>query len=242
VNLEGTLDTFPLRELIDMVIYSSVTGMLQIEGPGEAGRLYFRDGLLYHVVRGATRGVGALGELFELSSGSFSFVSKAVSAEESLAGPVSAHLEQAERLGTRWRQIRRYVPTLDLFPVLIGSREAAVRRVSPYHYPLLDGIDGEASLRQLAERCGWDLIDVAEAAAQMSLDGVVDLRRGPGTAPAAPLPQIAARGEGLFDRLRTRVGLTQQPLAPDAGPPHGGETPPRANSEDLILQLLRGPS
>lgn len=241
MKLEGTLDTFPLRELIDMVIYSSVTGVLQIDGPGEAGRLFFRDGALYHVERGAAQGVEALGELFELSSGSFSFASKAESAASSIVGPVSAHLEHADQLGVRWRQIRRYVPTLELYPVLVVSREAAVRRVNPYHYPLLEGIDGKTALRQLAAQCGWDGIDVAEAAAQMSLDGVIDLRRGPDLAPAAPLPQIAARGEGLFDRLRGRPGLAQQPTPPAAGPPHSGE-PPRASSEDLILQLLRGSS
>jgi hypothetical protein len=240
VKLEGTLDTFPLRELIDMVIYSSVIGVLQIEGPGEAGRLFFRDSVLYHAERGAARGVEALGQLFELSSGSFSFMSKVASAEESLAGPVSAHLEQAERLGVRWRQIRRYIPTLELFPQVFGSRDTAIRRVSPLHYPLLEGIDGVASLRELAARCGWDEIDVAEAAAQMSLDGVIDLRREPDIAPAAPL-EVAPRGEGLFDRLRGRTA-PQQPGGPQASPPAADEPPSRAMPEDLILQLLRGSS
>lgn len=241
MKLEGTLDTFPLRELIDMVIYSSVTGVLQIDGSGATGRLFFRDGALYHAERGGAQGVDALGELFELGSGSFSFASKAESATSTIGGPVSAHLEHAERLGVRWRQIRRYVPTLELYPVLIVSREAAVRRVSPHHYPLLDAIDGKTALRQLAAQCGWDGIDMAEAAAQMSLDGVIDLRRGPNLAPAGQLPQIAMQGEGLFDRLRGRAGIAPQPAAPEAGTPPGGE-PPRGASEDLILQLLRGSS
>ena len=36
MQLDGTLDKFPLRELIEMVIYSSVTGVLKLRiGAGE---------------------------------------------------------------------------------------------------------------------------------------------------------------------------------------------------------------
>lgn len=241
MKLEGTLDTFPLRELIDMVIYSSVTGVLEIEAPGAAGRLFFRDSDLYHAECGPARGVEALGELFELSSGNFSFTSKVVSDEVSLAGSVDIHLEHAEQLSTRWRQIRRYVPSLDLFPLLMVSREIAMRRISPHYYDLLDGIDGCTSLRQLAERCGWAGIDMAEAAAQMSLDGVIDLRREPVSSPPGPPPELAVRGEGLFDRIRGRAGQLQQG-APEPGQPSDDQAPSRTVSEDVILQFLRSSS
>jgi hypothetical protein len=240
VKLEGTIDMFPLRELIDMVVYSSVTGVLNIYGSGDVGHLYFRESTLYHIERGSSSGVEALAELLELSHGSFSFVSEAIAHAETLYGSLSTNLLAAERLGSRWRQIRAYVPTLDLVPHLVVAREAALRRVGPGHHDLLLAIDGRASLRQIAVYLAWPTIDIAEAAAQMTVDGVVDLRNGnPQIARPASSQEPAAESEGgIFDRILSRGGA-----------PEGVEAPTRpldpssyAGQEDLILRMLRGSS
>lgn len=234
MKLEGTLDTFPLRELIDMAVYSSVTGAINIYSRGEHGRLYFRDGTLYHATRGSAKGADALAELFEHSGGTFAMVSDVTTDEESLWGALSHHLQAAEQLASRWRMARPYVPSLDLTPALLVSREAAQRRIGPAHYPILGAIDGQATLREIAASLGWAEIDVAEAVVQMSVDGLVDLRIQRTDADVTPAAGggSSARG-GLFDRLRLRA--PEAPRAPEAV--LVGDV--RA-TEDLILKLLRG--
>lgn len=237
MKLEGSLETFPLRELVDMVVYSSVSGVLNIYGSGESGHLYFRDSVLYHVERGPATGIDALAELLELSAASFSFVSEAFSEHESLHGTVSSHMQAAERLSSRWRQIRAYVPTLELIPQLIGPREAALRRASPAHAPVLEAIDGRANLRQIAAYLGWSTIDIAEAAAQASVDGLVELRsaRHATAAVGGEAAATAPRGEGLFDRI-----LSRSPVRPaDAERAHPLDPAQRPPPDDLILRLLR---
>lgn len=232
LKLEGSLDTFPLPELIDMAVYSSVTGAINIYTHGEPGRLYFRDGILYHVSRGASKGVDALAELFEYNGGTFAIVGDAASDEESLWGALSHHLQTAERLASRWRMVRPYVPNLELVPSLLTTREAAIRRIGPAHQPVLNAIDGQTNLRQLAESLGWAVIDVAEAVVQMSVDGLVDLRTTRGaTVPTATTPETPATRGGIFDRLRA----PQPPCQPSEGALYNDG---RA-SEDLILRLLR---
>jgi len=200
VKLEGSLDTFPLRELIDMVMYSSVTGVLNIYVLGEAGYLYFRDSVLYHAERGSSTGVQALAELLEPARGEFSFVSELVTAGDSLYGGVSMHLQTAERLAARWRQIRAYIPTLELIPQLVVAREAATRRLSPAHHAVLDAVDGRANLRQITDILGWAEVDVAEAAAQMSVDELIDLRK-PGQLGITPEGGARSGGEDLILRV-----------------------------------------
>lgn len=231
MKLEGTLETFPIRELIDMVVYSSVTGVLNIYGPVEAGHLFFRDGSLYHVERGTTQGVDALAELMEQLHGTFSFVSDVVSEEESLWGSLTHHLQTAERLAVRWRQLRPYVPSLELVPQLIVPREAAQRRVPAIHQPVLGLIDGHSSLRQIAAALSWAEVELAEAVVQMTVDGLVDLRssRTRGQGPEEPT------GEGLFDRL-----LPRGPAPGRAVEGEGGRQAHSLNAEDLVLRLLRG--
>lgn len=234
MKLEGTLDTFPLRELIDMAVYSSVTGAINIYSRGEPGRLYFRDGTLYHAIRGGAKGVDALAELFEHSGGTFAMVSDVTTGEESLWGALSHHLQAAEQLASRWRMARPYVPSLDLTPVLLVGREAALRRVGPAHYPILGAIDGQATLREIVASLGWAPIDVAEAIVQMCVDGLVDLRTQRADTDATPAPEGGPRARsGLFDRLRARA--PEAPRAPEAV--LVGDV--RA-TEDMILKLLRG--
>lgn len=241
MKLEGSLDTFPIRELIDMVVYSSVTGVLNIYGPGEAGHLYFRDSVLYHVERRPAVGVDALAELIELARGNFSFVSDAVSDQESLYGPLVSQLQAAEQLAARWRQIRPYVPSLDMIPLLVVARDAAARRISPAVHTVLAAVDGKASLRQIAASLGWSEVDIAEAVAQMSLDGLVELqaiRRPGGLTPGAHSAHDSGHGgEGIFDRILARTARD-----PGDSAARTSESTQRSSSEDLILRMLRGSS
>lgn len=236
MKLEGSFDTFPLRELVDMIVYSSVTGALNIAAPDEVGHLYFRESVLYHAACGASTGVDALAELLELRGAGFSFVSEVVCDVESLYGTVSTHMQAAEQLSARWRQIRAYVPNLDLVPHVIGPREATLRRASPAHVEALQAIDGRASLRELAARLGWAPIDTAEAITQLSLDGLVELRSQRHT-PANQGPPAAAapRGHGLFDRI-----LAHAPARPaEVEAQHAAESPLRTPADELILRVLR---
>lgn len=229
MKLEGTIDTFPLRELIDMVVYSSVTGALNIYGSGAPGQLYFRDGVLYHVERGAARGADALAELLELSSASFSFVSDIATQDETLCGPLSYHLQNAEHAAARWRQIRPYVADLDLVPRLLVPRDGLQHRVSPAHHPVLAEIDGQHTLRQIAASLGWAAVDVAEVAMQLLLAGVIELLSGSTTLVTPATLDAPQANEGLFDRL----------LHLNATHHHGAEAPPCLLSEETILRLLR---
>ncbi|HMQ31676.1 MAG TPA: DUF4388 domain-containing protein [Chloroflexaceae bacterium] len=234
MKLEGSLKTIPLGELVEIAIYSSVTGALNIYPcHGDQGRLYFREGTLYHAERGRATGVDALAELIELG-GTFAFVSDMVSEQESLWGSLAHHMQTAERLATRWRQVRPYVPTLDLTPALLVPRETALRRIGPAHQPVLAALDGHASLRLIAEHVGWATIDVAEAIVQMSVDGLLDLRNERPAPQPDDLDQALRPAGGLFDRLRA-MGQPA-PCAAEAEPARSADS--RA-SEELILKLLR---
>ncbi len=235
MKLEGTLQTFPLRELIEMVVYSSVTGVLNIFGEGTPGHLYFRDGVLYHIEHNSTKGFDAMVGLFELRGATFAFVSDLSVEEESLRGELTHHLQNAERIAVRWRQVRAYVPTLDLVPLLIVARETALSRVGVSHHEVLAAIDGQTSLRQIAASMGWAEIDTAEAIVQMTVDGMIELRSQP-TAPATEAELSAHNGSGIFKRALAR---------PQVASPRGVENAPSRPAdtrtpEELILDLLRG--
>lgn len=248
MKLEGTIPLFPLHELIEMVVYSSVTGTLNIYGPGSPGTLYFRDGVLYHAERDSAEGMAALAELFEVTEANFTFVSDVTSEAESLWGTLHEHLHTAQRLAARWRKLRAYIPHMDLIPLLLGDYEQLVQRVSPKHHVLFQALDQQSNLRQLAQKLGWAEIDVGEAIVQLCVDGLIELRstRQATTQATSQADEQKLRTGGLFDRIRSRTPPRPAPVPAAATPPQA--TPEEASAEpkeaespdDLILKLLRG--
>jgi hypothetical protein len=227
VKLEGTIDTIPLRELIEMIAYSSVTGALNIYTESSTGHLYFRDGHLYHCDAGDVIGIDALASMFELTEAGFSFVSDITSDQESLWGDLDYYMQTAERLAYRWTNIRSSITSLDLIPMLIVPLDTAVRRVGPSHHEVLERVDGQSTIRAITEDLGWAEIDVAEAIAKMVQDALADLR-GDAQEPE-PVSISVARG-GLFNRLLSRSG--DAPWQPAA-------ERPTLSAEEMVLRALR---
>lgn len=227
MKLEGTFETIPLRDLIDMVTYSSVTGVLNIYVGQTVGHLYFRDGTLYHCDFCSTVGVDALAGMLEITQASFGFVADTTTEQESLWGDMSYHVQMAERLAYRWQGVRAAIPSFDLVPTLVVTLDAAIRRVGPTHQQVLDRIDGSHSLRSIATDLGWAEIDLAEAISQMVQDRLIEFRRG---LPQPPAQNIAAPRGGLFDRLRSRSGDNTRQSSVEQ---------PSPSSDELVLSMLR---
>lgn len=239
MKLEGTLQTFPLRELIDMIIYSSVTGVLNLHAAESVGHIYFRDGRLYHADHCEMRGVESLAAMFDLPPAArFAFISDLTIDEESIWGDAEFHLQSAERTAVRWRHVRPMVRGLGLVPKMLLAPEAALTRAGPSYQRLITVVDGRQSLHQIAEQLGWADLDVAEAAARLIQAGVLELGEAEhASEPVAAIDEPLHRGDGgLFSRLRAKMG---RPASVEAEPARAMESFPAWSSEERIFQILQ---
>ncbi len=74
--LVGTLETWPLSDIILWLHQSQRTGMLRLGTGLDAGVLFFRDGWLYRCEWGQLIGEQALFALLDLKRGSFSLMQR----------------------------------------------------------------------------------------------------------------------------------------------------------------------
>jgi hypothetical protein len=233
VKLEGAISTFPLRELIDMVAYSSVTGVLNIYAADLSGHLYFRDGHLYHVDAGATEGIDALALILERPQATFAFVSDPTVDRETLWGDYEQHLRLAEHLAARWSHIRPHIPHLKLIPALIAPIEQVQRAVNPAHLPLLEVIDGERTLLAIARSLSWAPIEVAETTLQLLQQRLIEMHQGPANE-RRPVEEHADAAHpsrsGIFDRMRRQAGAATRSEAISST---------TTTTDDLVLRVLR---
>jgi hypothetical protein len=179
MELEGTLETFPLKEIIDMMLYSSVTGALELSVGGAKGYMFCRDGRLYHVTYATLVGKEALLTLFERDDARFRFLAGMTTTEESLWVDPWDLIAQGERHAAVWQRIRPYVQDVESIPRLIRDVPPASLALSDTALTSVRLVDGQRSIRAIAEQLGQVTVEVAEAMAELVQAGFIQVRAMP---------------------------------------------------------------
>lgn len=168
--LQGTLDTFALADLIQLLASTRKTGELMIQGDRGHGRLWFDDGAI--VGGEPQRAGGAVEGLFELLRfGEGTFVFEADRAPDAAHDPADALrvLETAqERLAT-WAPVEALLPSSDVGLALSPELPADEVAIDRDRWRLLVAVGGGTTFAGF----GRDL-DLAEFDAGLTIKGLVD--------------------------------------------------------------------
>jgi hypothetical protein len=206
VELEGTIGEFTLRELIEMIVYSSVTGALELQFDG-GGQIFFRDGLPYDAAAGLVTGLDGAALLFEASTGvTFRFIGGITSARETLWMDPWELIDHCEHQAERWSTLRPHIPSLEWVPVLHQAPQRDHIHISDFAWPLLSAVDGQRSIAEIADFTLIARLDVCTGLAELLQQRLITLSP-PRPALAAPQTlQPEQPGEnGFFERLITRT-------------------------------------
>jgi hypothetical protein len=175
VQLDGTLDKFPLRELIEMVIYSSVTGVLELHTSDGVAQLFFRDGQPYHAVAGEQAGADAIAAMFEQRDVPFRFVADRESADSTLWTDPWELLDRAEEHARRWAAIRARISSMESVPALRQVPSAEHIQISEAAWPVLAAVDGQRSITEISRHLSWVLLDTCLALLTLIDGGLIAL-------------------------------------------------------------------
>lgn len=217
MQLEGRLEQFPLRELIEMIVYSSVMGLLEVRIGDEVGHLYFRDGLPYHARIGDATGLDAVCQMFEQQDATFRFYAGGSIDEESLWQDPWELIERGEQLAKTWSKIRQHIPNLRWVPVLRSQPSSEQIHITENVWPVLAAVDGQRSVSRISDDLRLDPLDVATALVTLLHKGLISIQQPhpaalePRTSPNGP----ASKGDGFFERLIART-LEEEAQKPDS--------------------------
>jgi hypothetical protein len=221
VQLDGTLIKFPLRELIEMIVYSSVAGVLELRVGDEIGRLFFDDGRPYHAAVGDSTGLDAVCRMFEERDAMFRFVAGPVAGEETIWLDPWELIERAQHQAELWRSVRPRIPNLAWVPALRSAAGAEHIHINETTWPVLAAVDGRRSVAEIADDLGFAPIDVCVALASLLDQGLITMmpaRLAP-LAPRSPAPQPSAESTrsapGFFDRMLAQAQAEQEVRRPD---------------------------
>jgi hypothetical protein len=205
VELEGTIGEFSLRELIEMIVYSSVTGVLEVGDGDSAGHIFFRDGLPYDASAAGLTGFDAAALLFESQGVAFRFEADTVSQAETLWMDPLELIERCEERARVWAQLRPYIPGLEWIPALRANSVADQVHISEVTWPVLSSVDGQRSVADIALHLAMAPVDVCNglvALLKQKLIVMLPPRPEPELPPEPGAAQeTSAEGGGFFERL-----------------------------------------
>lgn len=220
MQLEGSLSQYPLRELIEMIIYSSVKGMLEVRHEQFSAQLYFRDGQPCHAIAGEIEGIPAVGRMFELPDGTFRFFAGSTPAQETIWHDPVDLMQQAEDLARRWRPIRAHIPALTWVPALTNNATARVQ-LDASVWPILAAVDGQRDIQSICEQLRNEPYDVCSTLVLLKEQQLVTIVPPEAlTRRLTDSPAGATQKRGFFERL------IHETLEEDAQNPGSRYAPP----------------
>ncbi|MCU1448514.1 MAG: hypothetical protein JWP02_684, partial [Acidimicrobiales bacterium] len=169
MSLQGSLDGFPLPDVLALLASTKKRGELRIAGHNGAGRIWVADGAVVGVEAGSARvPVDALFRLLRVDSGSFTFDPMA-DVPDGKPADVEGLLADAQMRLAEWRVIEAVVPSGATRVALRDELPAAKVTVSATQWRVVRAIGGGATVDDVARA-----LDVDEFAACQTVKRLVD--------------------------------------------------------------------
>lgn len=200
--LQGTLETFSLPEVLQLLSSTQKSGCLRLSGSRGAGSVWVREGaIVSSEADGAAHADGPVEVVFELlrfEDGDFVFDEGGEPDVAGEAQPVSEVLDEASGMLDEWRDIEQVVPSARHWVSLVAELPGEEITLSAARWKALVAVGGGATVDQLGDQLELGELPVARVVKDLTEQGLVEIGEppadlpAPGTAPSAQEEPAAA--------------------------------------------------
>lgn len=196
--LSGTFELFPLTEVLGLVERATASGALVVRGREVDGTLYFASGQFsageVADLSGPVADLRSLEirllevcvSLLRSRSAEFEFLSEVTPPwPAALTTPVEPILDRANVIAREWPSIMSAIESFESMLECTGTITAESITLSPVGFRVLELVDGQTTIRQLAQRADASLIVVAPEVRSLILAGAVRVLIAPDRALAS---------------------------------------------------------
>lgn len=209
--LQGTIDSFPVVDVLGLLAASAKTGCLELTGDRGQGSVWLRDG---SIVAGGVQGhptSNAADVVFELllfEEASFEFLVGEEAHSPDFSSTVPDAVEQAQQMLQDWQDVREVVPEVSMSVGLVAEIDDEEVTLSATEWSLLARCGTAATVAGLLEELGLGEFEGCSRLADLVGRGLVEL---------ALVPEVAGRSGDA----------TQRSLVPD-------EVVPASNGQHAV--------
>jgi len=182
VSLQGSLDGFPLPDVLALLASTKKRGELRVAGHQGAGRVWMADGAVVGAQSGSTRApVDVLFQLLRVDTGSFTFDPQA-DIPPGKPNDLEPLLAEARARLTEWQAIEAVVPSLAAGVELVDELPSPKVTVSAAQWRVLRAVAAGGTVDDVART-----LDLDEFGACQAVKRLVDLGI------------VSVDGEGVYD-------------------------------------------
>lgn len=151
-GLTGSLEQWPLPELLNMLGSSRQSGRVEIDDDRLQGSVFLQEGNVVHAIAPAETGVAALTSLFGLESGTFTFEPRVPSPAVTLSRPLDALIAEVTREANERETIRKVIASASMLPRLSPELPAEPITLQPNEWMLIAASNGASSIEEIIAR------------------------------------------------------------------------------------------
>ena len=227
--LEGTLDSFPLADVLRFLAGGEQTGVLQIDGDRGAVRLWLEDGECTGAEAAGTvvdDVVRATFEALRCSTGSFRFdEDRRPSVVTTQPRPVSVVLAEALALRAEWEAVEQVLPSSRHRVRPVSSPPDGRVVLDPLGWRIVTTLGRSDDVASVIARSGAQELDAARALVALVREGLLEVEPpGSGGAPVVEVVEV----------VESRPSVSHPPVAHDGAAAaawdrpddHGAVAPP----------------
>ena len=185
---QGSLVELHLPDIIQLVSVSGKTGVFHLVDRSHHGEIWLHEGRIVHSEVDDLSGEEAVYALAIWRSGEFRFEPGVAAPRHSIQKNNTNLLMEAARRLDEWRVLSKKIPSVDLVPefVILDNREGQIN-LNTMEWLLLSKIDGQRSLKQIAQAARMGVFDAAKLLYGLVATNLIRLK-DPAAVPAAAAP------------------------------------------------------
>ena len=176
--LQGSLDGFPLPDVLALLASTKKRGELRVSGHQGSGRVWMTDGAVVAAESGSARApVDVLFQLLRVDTGSFSFDPHA-DVPEGRALELELLLAEAQARLAEWQLISEVVPSLATLVELAEELPSSKATVTAAQWQVLRAVAGGGTVQDVAKVLDVDEFHACQAVKQLVDAGLVTVGEG----------------------------------------------------------------
>ncbi len=156
VALQGTIETFALPDVMQLLASTRKTGLLRLEGSRGTGSIWVDSGeIVGGAVSSAPHAAGAVEVVFELlrfKDGDFVFDADETTDSPSSPAEVASTLAEAEAMLEEWKSIEAVIPSLASWVTLSTALPQSEVVISGDTWELIVAVAGGVTVGELGDR------------------------------------------------------------------------------------------
>ena len=151
--LQGSLEDFDITDILELINIGKKDGALEITSEGDAGIIYFENGVVVDVSAGDYKGDDAIHKILRWNKGKFFFDPHKRATEKTLNIPIQRLMLEAARQLDEWKKIEQVIPSVNVVLRLNENPPSEDNEVTftEDDWKVLSIVDGKKTLKDVAK-------------------------------------------------------------------------------------------